>query len=399
MRFADRMARIAPSPSSMAGQRMRELRAAGRDVIGLTAGEPDFATPDNIQQAALRAMRNGQTKYTDVGGVPELKAAVAEKFRRENSLAYRQDQIIVSSGAKQVIFNALLCLVQRGDEVVIPAPYWVSYPDMVRFAGGTPVAVACAQQHRFKLQPDELERAITPRTRCLILNSPNNPSGAAYDETELKALAQVLLRHPDICVITDDIYEHLLYDGRRFATIAAVEPALADRVLTVNGVSKSYAMTGWRIGYAGGPAALIANMVKLQSQSTSCPSAVSQAAAIEALTGPQDIIASSRKLFQARRDLLVRRINAIPGLHCDTPDGAFYVFASCAGLAGKRTPQGRTIDNDTDLALHLLDAEGVVVIQGDAYGMPGFFRLSIAASETLIEEAQRRIAAACAALH
>lgn len=398
MRFADRMALIAPSPSSMAGQRVRELRAGGRDVIGLTAGEPDFDTPDNIKEAAERAIRAGKTKYTDVGGMPELKSAVAEKFRRENGLTYRQNEIIVSSGAKQVIFNALMCLVQQGDEVIVPAPHWVSYPDMVRFAGGTPVIVSCAPTNRFKLLPSQLERAITPRTRCVILNSPNNPSGASYTEAELKELAKVLLKHPDVCIITDDIYEHLLYDDRRFATIAAAEPALLDRVLTVNGVSKAYAMTGWRIGFAGGPGPLIANMVKLQSQSTSCPSAVSQAAAIEALLGPQDIITTAKRTFQARRDLLVARLNAIPGLACETPEGAFYVFASCEKLIGKRAPDGRTIRNDTDLALHMLEAQGVVVIQGDAYGMPGFFRLSIAASETLIEEAQRRIAAACALL-
>ena len=350
-------------PSSMAGQRMRELRAAGRDVIGLTAGEPDFATPDNIQQAALRAMRNGQTKYTDVGGVPELKAAVAEKFRRENSLAYRQDQIIVSSGAKQVIFNALLCLVQRGDEVVIPAPYWVSYPDMVRFAGGTPVAVACAQQHRFKLQPDELERAITPRTRCLILNSPNNPSGAAYDETELKALAQVLLRHPDICVITDDIYEHLLYDGRRFATIAAVEPALADRVLTVNGVSKSYAMTGWRIGYAGGPAALIAQ----HGQAAVAKHVVPERREPGRRDRGADRPAGHHRVVQKAVPGAARPAGPAhqrhTGIALRHAGRRLLCLRLCAGLAGKRTPQGRTIDNDTDLALHLLDAEGVVVIR------------------------------------
>ncbi|NYT23222.1 pyridoxal phosphate-dependent aminotransferase [Alcaligenaceae bacterium] len=398
MRFAERMSLIKPSPSSMAGQRVRELRESGRDVIGLTAGEPDFDTPENIQEAAIRAIREGQTKYTDVGGMPTLKLAVIEKFRRENGLEYKQNEIIVSSGAKQVIFNALMCLVQEGDEVIIPVPYWVSYPDMVRFAGGTPVFIECPKSNRFKLLPERLEEAITPRTRCLLLNSPNNPSGASYTEAELKALAAVLLRHPGVFIITDDIYEHLLYDGNQFATIASVEAGLKDRVLTVNGVSKAYAMTGWRIGYAGGNAPLISNMVKLQSQSTSCPSAISQAAAIEALTGPQDVIASSRQVFQARRDLLVERINQIPGLSCIKPEGAFYVFVSYEELMGRRTPQGQEIHGDVDFVLHLAEAQGIVVIPGSAYGMPGFFRVSIATSEKIILDGQKRIAQACAQL-
>jgi len=398
MRFAERMSLIKPSPSSMAGQRVRELRESGRDVIGLTAGEPDFDTPENIQEAAIRAIREGQTKYTDVGGMPTLKLAVIEKFRRENGLEYKQNEIIVSSGAKQVIFNALMCLVQEGDEVIIPVPYWVSYPDMVRFAGGTPVFIECPKSNRFKLLPERLEEAITPCTRCLLLNSPNNPSGASYTEAELKALAAVLLRHPGVFIITDDIYEHLLYDGNQFATIASVEAGLKDRVLTVNGVSKAYAMTGWRIGYAGGNAPLISNMVKLQSQSTSCPSAISQAAAIEALTGPQDVIASSRQVFQARRDLLVERINQIPGLSCIKPEGAFYVFVSYEELMGRRTPQGQEIHGDVDFVLHLAEAQGIVVIPGSAYGMPGFFRVSIATSEKIILDGQKRIAQACAQL-
>ena len=398
MYFADRMSQIAPSPSSLAGQRVRELRAGGRDVIGLTAGEPDFDTPEHIKEAAIRAMREGKTKYTDVGGIPELKAAVIEKFRRENRLEYAAGEVIVSSGAKQVIFNALMCLVQQGNEVIVPAPHWVSYPDMVRFAGAEPVVVSCAAANHFKLSPDQLERAITARTRCLILNSPNNPSGAAYTAEELEALAGVLRQHADVYVIADDIYEHLLYDGRRFATLASVAPDLKDRVLTVNGLSKAYAMTGWRIGYAGGPAPLISNMVKLQSQSTSCACAISQVAAIEALNGPQDFIPKTRQIFQARRDLLVRKINETPGLQCETPEGAFYVFASCKDLIGKRTPEGKIIRSDTDLTLHMVDTQGVVVIQGSAYGAPGFFRMSIAASEPLIEEAYGRIRRACEAL-
>ena len=284
--ISDRLNRIKPSPSSMAGQRVRELRAAGRDVIGLTTGEPDFDTPDHIKEAAIRAMRAGKTKYTDVGGTPELKAAIRTKFSRENGLTYEANEIIVCSGAKQVIFNALMCTVEHGDEVIVPAPYWVSYPDIVRLAGGNPVFVPCAFENGFKMLPDQLDQAITPRTRWLILNSPGNPSGAAYTRAEMRALTDVLLRHPQVCVMADDIYEHLLYDGREFATPAQVEPALKERTLTINGVSKTYAMTGWRIGYAGGPAVLIKNMVKLQSQSTSNPSSISQAAAAEALVGP-----------------------------------------------------------------------------------------------------------------
>jgi aspartate aminotransferase len=398
MRFAERMDRIKPSPSSMAGQRLRELRAGGRDVIGLTAGEPDMDTPDHVKEAAIRAIRDGKTKYTDVGGTPELKAAVAGKFRRENGLEYRPQELVVSTGAKQVIFNALLCTVQAGDEVIIPSPYWVSYPDMVRFAGATPVTIPCSEAIGFKLQPADLDRAITPRTRCLMLNSPNNPSGATYTAAELTALGEVLARHPAVYVISDDIYEHLTYDGRPFETLAAVLPQLKDRILTVNGVSKAYAMTGWRLGYAGGPAPLIANMVKLQSQSTSNASAISQAAAVAALNGPQDFIARSRAVFESRRNLLVKRINDTPGLSCRTPEGAFYVFASCAELIGKRTPAGTVLRTGTDVVAHFLESQGVVVIQGDAYGMPPFFRMSIATSESVILEAHARIRRACEAV-
>ena len=393
--ITDRLNRIKPSPSSMAAQRVRELRAAGRDVIGLTTGEPDFDTPDHIKQAAVRAMNAGKTKYTDVGGTPELKAAIRTKFSRENALTYEANEIIVCNGAKQAIFNALMCTVEGGDEVIVPAPYWVSYPDVVRVAGGNPVFVPCPSQNGFRLLPDQLEKAITPRTRWLILNSPSNPSGAAYTRAEMKSLADVLMRHPHVCVMADDIYEHLLYDGREFATPAQVEPALKERTLTINGVSKTYAMTGWRIGYAGGPAALIKNMVKLQSQSTSGPSSISQAAAAEALSGPQDFVATSRAVFQSRLDKVVKWLNEVPGVRCHKPQGAFYVFASCAGAIGKRTPAGKVIQSDADFAMHLLESRDIAVVQGEAYGMSPFFRISFAASDAHLQEGCRRIRLAC----
>ena len=393
--IADRLNRIKPSPSSMAGQRVRELLAAGRDVIGLTAGEPDFETPDHIKEAALRAMRDGKTKYTDVGGTPELKAAIKAKFSRENGLKYETSEIIVCAGAKQAIFNALMCTVEHGDEVVIPAPYWVSYPDIVLLAGGRPVFVSCPSESGFKMLPQQLDHAITPRTRWVILNSPSNPSGAAYTRAELKALTDVLLRHPHVSVLADDIYEHLLYGGREFATVAQIEPALKERTLTINGVSKTYAMTGWRIGYAGGPATLIKNMIKLQSQSTSNPSSIGQAAAIEALSGPQDFVAASREVFERRLDKVVRWLNDIPGLRCHEPEGAFYVFVSCAGAIGKKTPGGTIIQNDADFVMHLLESQGIGVVQGEAYGMSPFFRVSFAASEAQLQEGCRRIRLAC----
>ena len=393
--IADRLNRIKSSPSSMAGQRVRELRAAGRDVIGLTAGEPDFETPDHIKEAALRAMSDGKTKYTDVGGTPELKAAIQAKFSRENSLKYGSGEIIVCAGAKQAIFNALMCTVEHGDEVVIPAPYWVSYPDIVLLAGGRPVFVACPSESGFKMLPEQLDHAITPRTRWVILNSPCNPSGAAYTRAELKALTDVLLRHPHVSVMADDIYEHLLYGGREFVTVAQIEPALKERTLTINGVSKTYAMTGWRIGYAGGPAALIKNMIKLQSQSTSNPSSIGQAAAIEALSGPQDFVAASREVFERRLGKVVRWLNEVPGVRCHKPEGAFYVFASCAGAIGKKTPGGTVIQNDADFVMHLLESQGIGVVQGEAYGMSPFFRVSFAASDAQLEEGCRRIRLAC----
>ncbi|CAG2138979.1 Aspartate/prephenate aminotransferase [Cupriavidus campinensis] len=393
--IAERLNRIKPSPSSMAGQRARELRAAGRDIIGLTSGEPDFDTPQNICEAATRAMSASQTKYTDVGGTPELRAAIADKFRRDNRLDYAPNELIVGTGGKQIIFNAFMCTVQAGDEVIVPAPYWVSYPDIVLLAEGKPVFVNCLPENAFKLTPAQLEAAITPRTRWLVLNAPNNPSGATYSYAELKGLAEVLLRHPHVWVMTDDIYEHILYDGREFATIAQVEPALKERTLTINGVSKAYAMTGWRIGYGGAPAALVKTMVKLQSQSTSNPSSISQAAALEALTGPQDFIAERSRVFQSRRDAVVTALNSMPGITCHAPEGAFYVFPSCAALLGKTTPDGKRIETDEDFVMYLLDAQNLAVLQGGAYGVSPFFRISFATSMQRLEAGLARLRTAC----
>ena len=399
MRFiAERLDRIKPSPSSMAGQRARELRASGRDIVGLTSGEPDFDTPDNVAEAVVRAMKASKTKYTDVGGTPELKAAIAAKFLRDNELQYAPNELIVGTGGKQIIFNAMMCTVQGGDEVIVPTPYWVSYPDIVLLADGTPVFVPCPAENGFKLRPEDLERAITPRTRWLVLNAPNNPSGAAYSHAELKALAEVLLRHPHVWVMTDDIYEHILYDGRRFATIAQVEPALKERTLTINGVSKAYAMTGWRIGYGGAPAALVKAMVKLQSQSTSNPSSISQAAALEALNGPQGFIAERTKIFQSRRDVVVASLNDIPGIRCHLPEGAFYVFPSCKAAIGKTTPEGKKLATDEDFVMYLLEAQNLAVLQGAAYGVSPFFRISFATSMEKLQEGLRRLRLACEAL-
>lgn len=398
LHIAPRLQRIKPSPSSMAGQKARELRAQGRDIVSLTAGEPDFETPQHIKEAASRAMAEGRTRYTDVGGTPELKEAVAHKFRTENGLDYRADEIIVGTGAKQVIFNALMCTVASGDEVIVPAPYWVSYPDIALLAGGVPVFVDCPAERGFKLQPADLERAITARSRWLVLNSPNNPSGATYTREELLALAEVLKRHPQVWVLTDDIYEHLVYEDRRFATIAQVAPELKERTLTVNGVSKAYAMTGWRIGYGGAPAALVKAMVKLQSQSTSGASSLGQAAAVAALTGPQDFIASNRNVFRQRRDTVVAALNAIDGIRCHAPEGAFYVFASCSALFGLRTPGGTVLRSSDDWIMHLLDAQDLAALQGSAYGVPSHFRLSFAASTEQLLEGCRRIAQARARL-
>ena len=396
--LASRLDRIKPSPTLAVTQKARELKAAGRDVIGLGAGEPDFDTPDNIKAAAVAAIRRGETKYTDVDGTPALKQAIVAKFRRENGLSYTPDQVTVGSGGKQVIYNAMMATLDPGDEVIIPAPYWVSYPDMVLLADGRPVSVACRENSQFKLRPEALEAAITAKTKWLILNSPSNPTGAAYDRTEMKALTDVLMRHPQVRVLTDDMYEHLVYDGFRFVTPVEVEPGLYDRTLTMNGVSKAYCMTGWRIGYAAGPKDLIKAIAKVQSQSTSNPSSISQAAAVEALNGPQDFIAAHNAVFKERRDLVVEMLNAAPGLACHRPEGAFYVYPSCAGAIGRKTPQGKTIASDDDFVTYLLEAEGVAAVQGSAFGLSPFFRVSYATSTELLREACARIQRACAAL-
>ncbi|MEP6967782.1 MAG: pyridoxal phosphate-dependent aminotransferase [Pseudomonadota bacterium] len=389
--------RVKPSATAQAAARARALRAAGRDIISLDAGEPDLDTPDNIKQAAIQAIRDGKTKYTDADGIPELKAAISAKFARENGLDYAPSQINVSPGGKAVIFNALIASLDPGDQVIIPAPYWVSYPDMVLLAGGEPVFVEAKASAGFKLAPADLEAAITPKTRWLILNSPSNPTGAAYAEAELAGLAEVLLRHPRVWVLTDDMYEHLVFGDFAFRTIAQVEPALYDRTLTMNGVSKAYAMTGWRIGYAGGPEPLIGAMRKVMTQTTSNPASISQWAAVEALNGTQAFIAPNARLFEERRDLVVSMLNQAAGLRCPTPQGAFYVYPSCEALIGKRAPSGRLMSSDADFAAELLDCEGVSVVFGEAFGLSPFFRVSYAASNALLEEACARIQRFCAA--
>jgi aspartate aminotransferase len=396
--IAHRLAAIKPSPTIAVTSLARELKAAGRDVIGLGAGEPDFDTPDTIKDAAVAAIRAGQTKYTAVDGTPELKAAVAAKFQRENGLDYRLDEISVGTGGKQIIYNALMATLDPGDEVVVPAPYWVSYPDMVLLAGGTPVFVTCPDQTGFKLRPEDLEAAITPHTKWLILNSPSNPTGAAYGAAELRELTDVLLRHPHVWLLTDDIYEHLVYDGFRFVTPLAVEPGLRSRCLTMNGVAKAYAMTGWRIGYAGGPTELIKAMAKVQSQSTSNPCSISQAAAVAALAGPQDFIAKRAAIFRQRRDLVVELLNRARGLRCHRPEGAFYVYPSCAGVIGRRTSDGDELTDSEGFARYLLENAGVAVVHGAAFGMDPYFRISYATSTELLEEACHRIIRACDAL-
>jgi len=396
--LAERLSRIQPSPTLAATDRARTLKAAGKDVISLSAGEPDFDTPANIRAAAKAAIDRGDTRYTDTGGTPALKEAISAKFKRENGLDYAPSQIVVSTGGKQVLFNALMATLDAGDEVIIPAPYWVTYPDIVALAQATPVPVACPAQRGFKLTPAALEAAITPRTKWLILNSPSNPSGAACTGAELRALADVLLRHPQVWILSDDMYEHVLYDDFAFSTIAQVEPRLYPRTLTLNGVSKAYCMTGWRIGYAGGPRELIAAMIMLQSQSTSNASSISQAASVEALNGPQDFIARHNAIFKERRDLVVSMINQTSGLHCATPEGAFYVYPSCQGVIGKRTPEGKAIENDTDFITYLLESEGVAVVQGAAFGLSPHFRISYATATEVLETACARIQRACAAL-
>ena len=393
--IAERLDRIKPSPTIAVTSKARELKAAGRDVIGLGAGEPDFDTPDNIKAAAIAAIQRGDTKYTDVDGTAALKKAICAKFKRENNLDYKPEQITVGTGGKQVLYNALAATLNAGDEVIIPAPYWVSYPDMVLLCEGKPVFVPCGENSGFKLRPEDLEKAITPKTKWIILNSPSNPTGAAYTRAEMKALTDVLVKHPHVWVMTDDMYEHLVYDGFEFTTPAEVEPRLYDRTLTVNGVSKAYCMTGWRIGYAGGPVSLIKQIAKMQSQSTSNPCSISQAAAVEALSGPQDFIAKHNESFKARRDMVVEMLNKAPGLRCHKPEGAFYVYPSCAGAIGKTTPQGKKIATDDDFVTYLLEAEGVAAVQGSAFGLSPFFRISYATATEVLEDACNRIQRFC----
>ncbi|BCI71671.1 aminotransferase class I and II family protein [Sphingomonas sp. S17] len=392
------LGRISPSPTLAITSRVMELKRAGVDVIGLGAGEPDFDTPDFVKEAAIQAIRDGKTKYTNVDGTPELKAAIAAKFARDNGLTYTADQISVNVGGKHTLFNAMVATIDAGDEVVIPAPYWVSYPDVVQFAGGVPVIVKAGPEQGYKLTPEALDAAITPKTKWVILNSPSNPTGAGYTADELKALGEVILKHPHVWVFADDMYEHIVYDGFRFATIAQVCPELYERTLTVNGCSKAYAMTGWRIGYAGGAPWLIKAIAKLQSQSTSNPCSVAQAAATAALTGDQSFLAERNQAFQARRDMVVSMLNEIEGMTCPTPEGAFYVYPSFAPLIGKTTPSGRLIDSDEAFVGYLLDDAKVAAVQGAAFGLSPAMRISYATSDALLREACTRIQTACAAL-
>ena len=396
--LADALSRVKPSATIAATQKARDLKAKGREIISLSVGEPDFDTPDNIKQAAIKAIERGETKYTPVAGIPELRQAIAEKFKRENGLDYKASQVIVGTGGKQILFNAFLATLNPGDEVICVAPYWVSYPEMVAICGGTAVTVQTKMEHAFKLQPEDLEAAITPRTKWLILNSPSNPSGAAYTREELKKVTDVLLKHPHVWVLTDDMYEHLVYGDFVFTTPAQVEPELYDRTLTMNGVSKSYAMTGWRIGYGAGPAALIKAMDMLQGQQTSGACSIAQWASVEALTGPQDFIPKSRKAFEERRDLVVSMLNQARFLKCHSPEGAFYVYPSCAEAIGRKAPDGSVIENDEDFCNALLETEGVAVVQGSAFGSGPNFRVSYATSNALLEAACRKIQHFCGSL-
>jgi aspartate aminotransferase len=392
---SDTLQRVRPSPTIAVSNKAMELKAAGKDVIGLGAGEPDFDTPDNIKQAGIKAINEGKTKYTAVDGIPELKQAIANKLKRENGLEYKPSQVSVASGGKQVLYNALVGTINPGDEVVIPAPYWVSYPDIVMLGGGTPVFVETTIEGNFKVTPEALEAAITPKTKWFIFNSPSNPSGAAYSHDDLKKLTDVLLRHDHVWILTDDMYEHLVYDDFKFATPAQVEPKLYDRTLTMNGVSKAYSMTGWRIGYAAGPDVIISAMRKLQSQSTSNPCSVSQWAAVEALDGPQDFLAERAEVFKQRRDLVCSMLNQAKGIQCPTPEGAFYVYPSVAGCIGKTTPKGAKIENDEAFVTALLEEEGVSVVHGEAFGLSPFFRVSYATSTDVLEDACQRIQRFC----
>ena len=396
--LAESLARVKPSATMAVTDMARQLRAAGRDVIGLGAGEPDFDTPENIKQAAIDAIARGETKYTAVTGIDELKQAICDKFKRDNNLDYEPAQVFVAPGGKPVIYDAMMATLNPDDEVIIPAPYWVSYPDIVNLAGGTPVAVETRAEDGFKLQPQDLEAAITPKTKWFIFNSPSNPSGAAYSADELKKLTDVLVKHPHVWILTDDMYEHLVYDNFVFATPAEVEPQLYERTLTMNGVSKAYCMTGWRIGYCAGPQELIKAMTKIQSQSTSNPTSISQWAALEALTGSQEFIAEHNTHFKRRRDLVVKMLNEADGIECITPEGAFYVYPSCAGCIGKTTPNGTAIDGDEAFAKALLEAEGVAVVHGEAFGLSPFFRISYATSDENLVEACTRIQRFCTSL-
>ena len=396
--ISDSLKKIKPSPTIAVTQKARELKAAGKDVIGLGAGEPDFDTPDNIKQAAIKAINDGDTKYTAVDGTSALKKAIVEKFKKENNLDYTTDQITVGAGGKHVIYNAMMATLNSGDEVIIPAPYWVSYPDIVLLAGGKPVIMECGEKQGFKINPSDLENFITPKTKWIILNSPSNPTGACYSEKDIKAIAAVLEKHKHIYILSDDIYEHVTYEGFKFFTIAQIE-SLKDRVLTMNGVSKAYSMTGWRIGYAAGPKDIVKAIAKIQSQSTTNPSSISQAASVEALSGTQDFIKKRADSFQERRDFVVKALNDIDGINCLNPDGAFYVFPSCKELMGKKDSSGKEIKSDTDFVQSLLENSGVAVVQGSAFGLEGFFRISYATSMENLKKALEKISSFCKSLN
>ncbi len=396
--ISDSLKKIKPSPTIAVTQKARELKAAGKDVIGLGAGEPDFDTPDNIKEAAIKAINEGDTKYTAVDGTPALKKAIVEKFKKENNLDYTTDQITVGAGGKHVIYNAMMATLNSGDEVIIPAPYWVSYPDIVLLAGGKPVIMECGEKQGFKINPSDLEKFITPKTKWIILNSPSNPTGACYSEKDIRAIAAVLEKYNHIYILSDDIYEHVTYEGFKFFTIAQIE-SLKDRVLTMNGVSKAYSMTGWRIGYAAGPKDIVKAIAKIQSQSTTNPSSISQAASVEALSGTQDFIKKRADSFQERRDFVVKSLNDIDGINCLNPDGAFYVFPSCKGLIGKKDPNGKEIKSDTDFVQSLLENSGIAVVQGSAFGLEGFFRISYATSMENLKKALEKISSFCKSLN
>ena len=396
--LASRLNRIQPSPTIAMSIKARELKAEGKDIIELAAGEPDFPTPSHIIKAAEDAMSRGETKYTDPDGTPALKQAVCDKFKRDNNLEYVTSQVTIGTGGKQVLYNALMATLNEGDEVIIPAPYWVSYPDMVLLAEGTPKIVECPLDKNFILQPEDLERAITPKTKWIILNSPSNPTGSGYTWDDMKKITDVLIRHPDIWIMTDDMYEHLVYDDFKFCTPAEVEPELYSRTLTVNGMSKAFCMTGWRIGYAAGPENLITAIRKIQSQSTSNPSSISQAASVAALNGPMDFLAKNNEVFKQRRDLVCSMLNQASGITCPTPDGAFYVYPSCAGLIGKKTPDGKVLKSDEDVVTYFLETEGIAAVHGAAFGLSPHFRISYATSTEALEDACQRIQRACTAL-